>query len=103
MICRIDIPQDRMAQFCQRHRILSLSLFGSVLRSDFGPESDVDVLVEFEQGHEPGLMELAEIENELSGILGHKADLVDRQAVEKSENYIRRHYILQSLETVYVA
>jgi len=103
MVSRIEISKDKIITFCQRNYIRSLSLFGSVLREDFGTESDIDILVEFEQGHEPGLMEIVDIESELSGILGRKVDLVERKAVERSENYIRRRHILQSLETVYVA
>jgi predicted nucleotidyltransferase len=67
---RIESPQDKVADFCRRHHILKLSLFGSVLRDDFGPESDVDVLVEFEPGHVPGLFRLAGMEFELADILG---------------------------------
>jgi uncharacterized protein len=72
----IDIPKDRIAEFCRQHRIERLSLFGSVLRDDFGPDSDVDVLVEFEPGKAPGLIRLAGMELELSAILGgRKVDL----------------------------
>ncbi len=99
----IKVPKDKVVAFCRRNHICSLAFFGSVLRDDFGQDSDVDVLVEFEQGQEPGLMTLATMESELSEILGHKVDLVERQSVEKSENYIRRRHILQSVEAVYVA
>lgn len=71
---RIPIDRQRLADFCRRHHIRKLALFGSVLREDFGPESDVDVLVEFEPGHVPGLAFIA-MEAELSGILGRKVDL----------------------------
>jgi len=98
---RIQIFKEKIAAFCRRNHIRSLSFFGSVLRDDFRPDSDVDVLVEFEPGQEPGLMEIVAMEMELSEILGHKVDLVERQSVEKSENYIRRRHILQSLETIY--
>ena len=74
MAC-ISVDRGRIAEFCRRHRIRRLALFGSVLRSDFGPESDVDVLVEFEAGQEPGLMRLSGMERELSLILGRQADL----------------------------
>jgi hypothetical protein len=100
---QIDMPKDKIAAFCRRNHIRSFAFFGSVLRGDFGPESDVDVVVEFEPGQEPGLMELVGMQNELSEILGRKTDVVERKAVEKSENYIRRRHVLQSLETVYVA
>jgi len=71
----IDVSKERIAEFCRRHRIRKLALFGSVLREDFRPDSDVDVLVEFEPGQEPGLIRLAGMEYELSEILGRKADL----------------------------
>jgi predicted nucleotidyltransferase len=100
---KIDIPNEKIADFCRRHLIRKLSLFGSVLRDDFGPESDVDVLVEFEERAKPSLFDLVRMEAELQEILGRKVDLVDRRDVERSENYIRRRHILSSLETIYVA
>jgi len=73
---RIDFPQDRVAEFCRRYHIRRLSLFGSVLREDFRPDSDVDVLVEFESSYEPGFFGLARMERELSELLeGRKVDL----------------------------
>jgi predicted nucleotidyltransferase len=73
---RIVIPKDRIADFCRRHHIRKLSFFGSVLRDDFRPESDVDVLVEFEEGKSPGLIRLAGMELELSEMLGgRKVDM----------------------------
>ena len=71
----IDIPKERIAEFCRRNRIRRLALFGSVLRDDFGPDSDVDVLVEFEPGTRVGLLRLAGMEIELGEMLGHKVDL----------------------------
>jgi uncharacterized protein len=71
---RIEIPRDRIAAFCQRHHIRKLALFGSVLRDDFQPGSDVDVLVEFDPEFVPGL-EFFRLESELSDILGRKVDL----------------------------
>ena len=67
---RIQIPQGDIADFCRRHHIRKLALFGSVLRDDFRPDSDIDVLVEFEPGHVPGLIRLAGMELELSELLG---------------------------------
>ena len=67
---RIDLPRDSIDDFCRRYRIRKPALFGSVLRNDFTANSDVDVLVEFEPGHVPGLMTLAGVEEELSEILG---------------------------------
>ena len=71
---RISVPQDKISSFCQRHHIRKLSLFGSVLRDDFRPDSDVDVLVEFEPGYVPGF-EIVTMENELTEMLGRKVDL----------------------------
>lgn len=99
----IDISKEQIAEFCGRNHIRSLAFFGSVLRDDFRPDSDIDVLVEFEQGFKFGLTELVDIQEELSSLLGRKADLVERRAIEQSPNYIRRRHILNSLETVYVA
>jgi predicted nucleotidyltransferase len=70
----IPIPHDRLAAVCRRHHIRRLSLFGSALREDFGPESDVDVLVEFESGHTPG-REIVTIQDEISELLGRMAGL----------------------------
>ena len=72
---RIKLPNGRIAEFCKRHRIRRLSLFGSVLRGDFGPDSDIDVLVEFELGARVGLISLAGLELELGEIIGRKVYL----------------------------
>ncbi|MFO1535346.1 MAG: nucleotidyltransferase family protein [Thermoplasmatota archaeon] len=71
----IEVPHDAVEGFCRRNQVRRLSFFGSVLRADFTPESDVDVLVEFQAGHAPGLLGLAAMERELSGILGRRVDL----------------------------
>jgi len=78
----IEIPDDQIAAFCRRHRIRRLSLFGSVLRDDFGPESDVDVLVEFERGATPGLAFFT-IQDELTEIVGRKVDLHTAASLSK--------------------
>ena len=71
----IDVPKEQIAEFCRRNHIRRLALFGSVLRDDFRPDSDVDVLVEFEPGARVGLLRLAGMEIELGDLLGHKVDL----------------------------
>ena len=77
MSARIPIDGKRIQDFCRQHHIRKLALFGSVIRDDFRPDSDVDVLVEFELGHTPGFIRLYEIEQELSSLLGgRKPDLV---------------------------
>ena len=72
---KIQVPKDRLAEFCRRHRIRRLSFFGSVLRDDFGPESDIDVLVEFEPGARVGLITLAGMEIELGRLLGRRVEM----------------------------
>ena len=74
MSARIDIPKDKIAEFCRRNYIRRLAFFGSVLRDDFTPKSDVDVLVEFEPGHVPGLAFIT-MQNELSDLFGRNVDL----------------------------
>ncbi len=78
----IQIPNEKLEAFCQRHHIRRLALFGSALREDFGPESDVDVLVEFEPGHVPDFFRLYDIEQELSALFGGRpVDLVTYRAL----------------------
>ncbi|MGH2351595.1 MAG: nucleotidyltransferase family protein [Chloroflexota bacterium] len=100
---RILIDRDRITEFCRKWQITEFALFGSVLRDDFRPDSDVDVLVTFAPEAHHGLFALVRMEDELEEIFGRKVDLVERQAVERSENYIRREHILSSVEPVYVA
>ncbi len=88
-----------MSAFCQRHHIARLALFGSVLRDDFGPDSDIDVLVEFQSGHVPGF-NFVSIEREFSGLLhGRRIDMV----TPKSLNPRIRDQVLSSAEPLYVA
>jgi len=98
---RIAIPDAKIAQFCQRWGITEVAFFGSVLRDSFGAESDVDVLVTFAPGVRYGFKQLTAMEEELEAIFGREVDLLDRQAVEQSPNYIRRRAILGSSEVVY--
>ena len=98
---QVEIPQDKIADFCRRHRISQMSIFGSVLREDFGSESDIDVLVSFSPDARVSLFDLVAMQNELAAILGREVDLVERSAIESSENYIRRKSILQNQEVIY--
>jgi len=75
MSLRVHPSKKRIAEFCQLHHIRKLALFGSVLREDFRPDSDIDVLVEFEPGHVPGFFHLFDLQEELSAIFGRKVDL----------------------------
>ena len=98
MRARIEIPKEKLAEFCRRNHIRRLAFFGSVLRDDFTPESDVDVLVEFEPGTRVGLRFFG-MERELSEILGHKVDLNTRGFLSK---YFRDEVIAEA-EVLYDA
>lgn len=100
---KVSIRKDQLTAFCKRWQVTELALFGSVLRDDFGPESDVDALVEFEEEARHTLFELDDMELELEEIFGREVDLVSRRGVEASRNYIRRKAILDSAETIYAA
>ena len=101
MSTRIDIPKEKIAAFCQRNHIRRMALFGSVLRDDFTPESDVDVLVEFEPDARIGYIGLAGLEIELDKILGRQVDLHTFEGVESSRNWLLREEILSSVEVQY--
>ena len=83
---RIELPHEKIAEFCKRNHIRKLSLFGSVLHGDFRPDSDVDFLVEFDPNRIPGLIKLAGMEIELSKIIGRKAEL---RTVQDLSRYFR--------------
>ncbi|SRR3990172_5139270 len=94
---RIPLPTARLAEFCRRNRIRRLSLFGSVLRDDFRPDSDVDVLVEFEPETMVGFMALSRMQRELSELLGRRVDLVPRNGLKP----VIRDSVLASAVDVY--
>ena len=100
---RIFVPESQLESFCEANGIARLDLFGSALRADFGPESDIDLLVQFKPDRTPGLLDFVRIEQEFSEIFGRKVDLIERLGVERSRNYIRRAAILESAETIYAA
>ena len=93
----IDMSDPEVAEFCQRHHVRRLLLFGSVLRSDFGPDSDVDILVEFESDSIPGMIRLAGMEIELSGIIGRQVDLMTPGFLRED---LRKH-VQDSAEVAY--
>ena len=98
MTAKVAIDRDQIAAFCRRHHIRRLSLFGSVLREDFRPDSDVDILVEFEPGHVPGLAFFA-MQRELAELLGHFVDLNTAQCLSR----YYRDEVLAEAEVVYDA
>jgi len=79
----IEFPKEKIEEFCKKHSIRKLSLFGSALRDDFTPESDLDILVEFDPSHIPGLIRLARMELELGEILGRKVDMRTAQDLSR--------------------
>ena len=97
MNAQVSIPKDLIAAFCEEHGITRLSLFGSALRPDFGPDSDIDVLVEFEPDRIPGLFGFAGMELELTRMLGRKVDL---RTPEDLSRYFRRE-VLAEAQTQY--
>jgi hypothetical protein len=97
----IPVPADRIAEFCRKWQIVDLALFGSILRADFGPESDVDVLVTFAPEARHNVFALIRMQQDLEELLGRKVDLVDRRVLEQDPNYVRREAILASAESIY--
>jgi len=96
----IDISRDALTAFCRKWRVQELALFGSVLRSDFRPDSDVDVLVTFEQCAPWSLWELGEMREELKSIFHREVDLVEKEALR---NPYRRRAILAEHQVIYAA
>ncbi|MCD4842903.1 MAG: nucleotidyltransferase family protein [Methanosarcinales archaeon] len=94
---KIKIPQKKITEFCKRNHIYKLSLFGSVLRENFRPDSDIDMLVEFDPDHIPGLIRLAGMEIELTDILGRKVDIRTPQDLSR---YFRQE-VINSAEVQY--
>ncbi|MEP7284511.1 MAG: nucleotidyltransferase family protein [Chloroflexota bacterium] len=97
----IDLPMDRIAEFCRRWQVIEFALFGSVLRDDFRPDSDIDVLVTFAPGVGWSLFDIVHMRDELSEIFGREVDLGERPTLEKDPNYIRRKEILSTVQVIY--
>lgn len=100
---KIKIPKAKLAEFCRRWNISEFALFGSVLSTDFRPDSDVDVLVSFSPEAHTTLFDMARMQDELEAIFGHEVDLVSRRGLENSRNYLRRKHILDSAQVIHVA
>jgi uncharacterized protein len=99
----VPLPMDRIVEFCRRWGLSELSLFGSVLGSDFGPESDVDVLVDYGADWPHGLFEWVQMGDELAEIFARKADLTSKPGLSRGRNPRRRNEILQSARVIYHA
>ena len=98
---RLKTSTDEIADFCRRWQIVGLALFGSVLRDDFKPDSDVDVIVAFAPEAHPTLFDMVRMQSELEKTFGRKVDLATRPGVESSRNPIRRQAILDSSRVIY--
>ncbi|HAA29362.1 MAG TPA: DNA polymerase subunit beta [Cyanobacteria bacterium UBA8553] len=92
-----------IAQFCEHWQIREFYVFGSVLREDFRPDSDIDVMVSFEVDAPWGLLELVRMKRQLETLLGRKVDLLTKKAIEQSHNWIRRQEILDTAQLIYVS
>ena len=103
MTARIAIPTAGIAAFCERWQVTEMALFGSVLRDDFGPDSDIDVLVAFDDSARHTLFDMVRMEEELKALFGRDVDLVSRRGIERSSNHLRRESILGAAETIHAS
>ncbi len=103
MNANVQLNREALADFCRRWQIRELSIFGSALREDFGPESDIDVLVEFDPAAQHTLFDMVHMHEQLGEVFGRQVDLVSRRGLQTSKNYLRREAILGSAKVVYGA
>jgi uncharacterized protein len=99
----VTFDPDKIGSFCRKWKIREMCLFGSVLREDFGPTSDIDVLIDHDDNAEWDLIDHFHMQDELQEILGRNVDLVDRRAIERSDNRFIRRAVLSNAEPVYAA
>lgn len=97
----VELPMTAITDFCQKWRVAEFALFGSVLTPNFGPESDIDVMVKFTSEASPTFCTLDEMESELKAMFEREVDLITREGIEMSQNYLRRHEILSSAQVIY--
>ena len=97
---RINLTEDKIAEFCRKWKITELALFGSVLRDDFRPDSDIDILVTFTDDCGHSLFDLSQMQEQLKDILGREIELVEKKSLR---NPFRRHHILNNMEVIYAA
>ncbi len=100
-IAAIELPMENIAEFCHKWQVTEFALFGSILRDDFRPDSDIDVMVQFHPDAHPTFRTLDQMEAELQTIFRREVDLITRQGIETSRNYLRRHDILSSAQVIY--
>ena len=98
----ITLPTEPITELCERYGVRELSVFGSLLRDDFSPDSDIDFLVAFRDNDpDPWMGRLIQMEDDLRALLGRKVDLVPKESILKSENGIRREHILRTARVIY--
>jgi predicted nucleotidyltransferase len=95
------LPMKDIARFCRNWQICEFSLFGSALRDDFGPESDLDILITFNESSEWGLLDHVQMQLDLQSLLGRKVDLISQRAVAQSQNQILREEILRTAKIIF--
>ncbi|MEW6238563.1 MAG: nucleotidyltransferase domain-containing protein [Candidatus Omnitrophota bacterium] len=95
------ISKEEIAKFCQRWKIKELALFGSVLRDDFDTDSDVDIMADFGEKAEWGLLDHVQMQNELQAMFHRKVDFIGKRAIERSKNWLRRQAILDSAQILF--
>jgi len=100
---KIKIPKAKLVAFCKRWNVSEFAIFGSALRADFRPTSDVDAMVSFAPQARVTLFDMSLMQDELKEIFGRKVDLVSRRGVENSRNYLRKKRILESAQVIHVA
>jgi uncharacterized protein len=98
----IDLPQEKISEFCQQWQIKELSLFGSILRDDFNENSDIDWLVTFNENSQWSLIDLVIMQEQLTKILGRKVDFIEKKVIENSPNWLRKKEILSTAKPYYV-
>jgi uncharacterized protein len=103
ILARLNVTEEQIAEFCRKWAIVRFELFGSALREDFDEQSDVDVLVTFQEGSRHGLSELLAMEEEVRTLFGREVDLIERRLVESSRNWVRRRSILRNARLLYAA
>jgi uncharacterized protein len=103
MSLQVQIDRSKIENFCKKWKITELSFFGSAVRNDFRPDSDVDVLISYAPDEKWDLFDHVSMEEELAEIISRKVDLLTRRSVERSENHFRRQSILSGTESYYVA
>jgi predicted nucleotidyltransferase len=101
VITAIKLPIEKITEFCHKWQVTEFALFGSVLREDFHSNSDIDVMVQFHPNTHPTFLTLERMETELKIIVRRDVDLITRQGIETSRNYLRRHEILSSAQVIY--